>query len=126
MLDILLMCAGATTIGTLCIESAFAAQQYPSTIRSTGVGWATAAGRLGAMAGPALGGYLISQDFSISFSFIVFAIPGAVAALATMLMSSARGGAATERVRRLAAPASIVLHRNVRGRNAKRGTTDED
>src|SRR5260370_24459501 len=60
MLDVLLMCAGATTIGTLCIESAFAAQQYPSTIRSTGVGWATAAGRLGAIAGPALGGYLLS------------------------------------------------------------------
>jgi AAHS family benzoate transporter-like MFS transporter len=103
ILNLLLMCAGATTIGTLCIESAFAAEQYPSSIRSTGVSWSSAAGRLGAIAGPPIGGYLFSQDFSISFSFMVFAIPGVVAALATMLISS-RGGATVERIRSLATP----------------------
>jgi AAHS family benzoate transporter-like MFS transporter len=90
ILNILLMAAGATTIGTLCIAHAFAAQLYPASIRSTGVGWAAAAGRFGAMAGPALGGYLLSQKFAITFSFFVFAAPGIVAAIAVILISSRR------------------------------------
>ncbi|PVX85872.1 MFS transporter [Paraburkholderia unamae] len=87
VLNLLLMCAGATTVGTLCVVHAFAAQLYPSNIRSTGVGWAAAAGRLGAIAGPALGGYLLSQQFSIGFNFTVFAIPGVVAAIASFMIS---------------------------------------
>lgn len=90
VLNILLMAAGATTIGTLCIVHAFAAQFYPAGIRSTGVGWAAAAGRFGAVAGPALGGYLLSQKFSISFNFLVFAVPGLVAAIAVLLISNRR------------------------------------
>lgn len=90
VLNILLMAAGATTIGTLCIAHAFAAQLYPAGIRSTGMGWAAAAGRFGAMAGPALGGYLLSQKFAVNFSFLVFAAPGVVAAIAVLLISSRR------------------------------------
>jgi MFS transporter, AAHS family, benzoate transport protein len=90
VLDIVLMAAGATTIGTLCIVHAFAAQLYPASIRSTGVGWAAAAGRFGAVAGPALGGYLLSQPFSVNFSFMVFAVPGLIAAIAVALISNGR------------------------------------
>ncbi|WP_429299014.1 MFS transporter [Paraburkholderia sp. GAS199] len=90
VLNILLIAAGATTIGTLCIVHAFAAQLYPAAIRSTGVGWAAAAGRFGAVAGPALGGYLLSQKFPINFSFLVFAVPGVVAAIAVVLISNRR------------------------------------
>lgn len=86
VLNLLLTCAGATTIGTLCIVHAFAAQHYPGSIRSTGVGWAAAAGRLGAIAGPAMGGYLLSQSLPVSFNFAVFAVPGVVAAIAIMLI----------------------------------------
>ncbi|WP_028221100.1 MFS transporter [Paraburkholderia oxyphila] len=88
VLDILLMLAGATTIGTLCIVHSFASLFYPASIRSTGVGWAAAAGRLGAVAGPALGGYLFSQNLPINVNFVVFAVPGVVAALAIALTSS--------------------------------------
>ncbi|SFB00623.1 MFS transporter, AAHS family, benzoate transport protein [Collimonas sp. OK607] len=87
ILNLLLMLAGATTIGTLCIVHAFAAQFYPANIRSTGVGWAAAAGRFGAVAGPALGGYLVSQKFPVTFNFLVFAVPGVVAAIAIVLTS---------------------------------------
>ncbi|SKC96185.1 MFS transporter, AAHS family, benzoate transport protein [Burkholderia sp. CF099] len=104
VLNVLLMCAGATTIGTLCIVHAFAAQHYPSAIRSTGVGWAAAAGRLGAVAGPALGGYLLNERFAISFSFMVFAIPGVVAAVAVLLISRS-GKALASDAQTLAAPA---------------------
>jgi AAHS family benzoate transporter-like MFS transporter len=96
VLNILLMAAGATTIGTLCIVHTFAAQLYPAAIRSTGVGWAAAAGRFGAVAGPALGGYLLSQKFPINLSFMVFAIPGLVASVAVLLISNRRVRAETQ------------------------------
>ncbi|MEG6666967.1 aromatic acid/H+ symport family MFS transporter, partial [Pseudomonas aeruginosa] len=48
-----------TTIGTLAVIHAYAAQIYPAWVRSTGVGWAAGVGRLGAIAGPMLGGSLL-------------------------------------------------------------------
>jgi AAHS family benzoate transporter-like MFS transporter len=68
------------------------------------VGWAAAAGRLGAVAGPALGGYLLNERFAISFSFMVFAIPGVVAAVAVLLISRS-GKALASDAQTLAAPA---------------------
>ena len=88
VLTLLLMCAGATTIGTLCMVHAYAAHIYPSQIRSTGVGWAASAGRIGAVAGPALGGYLLNADFAASSNFLVFAIPGVVAVFAVTRLPS--------------------------------------
>ncbi|PLP97913.1 MFS transporter [Cupriavidus pauculus] len=91
VLTLLLMCAGATTIGTLCMVYAYAAHLYPSRIRSTGVGWAASAGRIGAVAGPALGGWLLSQHFEAASNFLVFAIPGVLAVFAvTRLPGSER------------------------------------
>lgn len=90
VLNILLTAAGATTIGTLSICYSFAAQIYDAEVRSTGVGWAAAAGRFGAVAGPALGGYLLSQNLPVNFDFLVFAVPGLAAAIAVLLISNRR------------------------------------
>ncbi|QGZ63610.1 MFS transporter [Paraburkholderia acidisoli] len=90
VLNVLLTAAGATTTGTLSICYSFAAQIYKAEIRTTGVGWAAAAGRFGAMAGPALGGYLLSQNLSANVSFLVFAVPGVIAAIAVLLISTPR------------------------------------
>ena len=65
-----------------------AARIYPTEIRTTGVGWAIGAGRCGAIVGPYLGGLLISYNWSISVSFIVFAIPLVIAAFATNAIPS--------------------------------------
>lgn len=89
-LNILLLLAGATTIGTLCIVHSFASLFYPAHIRSTGVGWAAAAGRFGAVAGPALGGYLVAQNLPINLNFLVFAVPGVIALIAVALTSGNR------------------------------------
>lgn len=58
-----------------------AAKAYPTKIRSTGVGWAIGLGRLGAVAGPAVAGYLIAGGLDMSANFIIFAIPMAICAL---------------------------------------------
>ncbi len=55
-----------------------ASKVYPTEIRSTGIGWAIGLGRLGAVAGPAIAGYLIAAGFDMSANFIFFAIPMAI------------------------------------------------
>ena len=54
---------------------AVAAKLYPIEIRSTGVGWAIGLGRLGAVIGPGLAGYMLATGFSIASNFLLFGIP---------------------------------------------------
>ncbi len=54
---------------------AIAAKIYPTEVRSTGVGWAIGLGRFGAVAGPFVGGILISSGVTMEVNFIIFAVP---------------------------------------------------
>jgi benzoate transport len=58
-----------------------AAKVYPTAVRSTGIGWSIGLGRSGAVAGPAIAGYLIAAGFDMSANFFFFAIPVAVSGL---------------------------------------------
>jgi benzoate transport len=55
-----------------------AAKAYTTDVRSTGIGWAIGLGRLGAVAGPAVAGYLIVAGLDMSQNFYVFAVPTAI------------------------------------------------
>jgi len=57
---------------------AVAAKVYPTEFRSTGIGWAIGLGRSGAVAGPAIAGYLILSGFDMSANFFFFALPMAI------------------------------------------------
>jgi MFS transporter, AAHS family, 4-hydroxybenzoate transporter len=48
---------------------------YPPAVRATGAGWALGAGRIGAIAGPLLGGVLLALGWRARDIFIVAAIP---------------------------------------------------
>ncbi len=82
VLYLLIAVAGATTIGTQILLYANTAQFYPLSIRSTGLGWASGVGRLGAIVGPLLGGSLVAAALPLKMNFLAFAVPGLVAALA--------------------------------------------
>jgi benzoate transport len=60
---------------------AIAAKVYPTEIRSTGIGWSIGLGRFGAVAGPAIAGYLIAAGMNMSANYYVFAIPMAIGGL---------------------------------------------
>ncbi len=81
-LYVLIAIAGATTIGTQILLYTYVAQFYPMDVRSTGIGWASGVGRLGGIVGPLVGGVLLSMNLSFQFNFLIFAIPGAIGALA--------------------------------------------
>jgi len=59
---------------------AVAARIYPTEVRTTGVGWAIGAGRIGAVFGPVVAGLLLGAGLSIGWTFTVFALPMIVAA----------------------------------------------
>ena len=52
-----------------------AAKAYRTNIRSTGIGWSIGLGRSGAVAGPAVAGYLIAAGLDMSANYYIFAIP---------------------------------------------------
>jgi AAHS family benzoate transporter-like MFS transporter len=75
LLSILLLVAGASTIGALSIFASFVAQAYPVEMRATAVSCSSAAGRIGAMAGPLLGGLILGLGLPFFQSFLAFAAP---------------------------------------------------
>ena len=78
--------AGATTIGSQILLYAYVAQYYPTSIRSTGLGWASGIGRNGAIVGPMLGGTLLALALPHQVNFLALAIPGAIATVAIALV----------------------------------------
>jgi AAHS family 4-hydroxybenzoate transporter-like MFS transporter len=56
--------SGFLVIGAQAGLNALAARFYPTSIRSTGVGWALGVGRLGSIAGPLLGGMMLGIGWS--------------------------------------------------------------
>jgi MFS transporter, putative metabolite:H+ symporter len=53
---------------------AYTPEQYPTSIRGTGVGMAAAIGRLGGILGPLLVGYMVARNSSITAIFTIFTI----------------------------------------------------
>lgn len=65
---------------------ALAALSYPPAVRGTGIGWAFAFGRFGAMTGPILGGLLLSKGWSVAQVCIAIGATGILAAIAILIL----------------------------------------
>ncbi|MGH3392407.1 MAG: MFS transporter, partial [Actinomadura sp.] len=78
--------AGACTIGTTILINAYTANFYPARARATGLGWALAVGRLGAIVGPMYGGFVLASDLGLAANFYAFAIPALLGAVAIVAM----------------------------------------
>ena len=78
--------AGATTSGNQIVMNTLVAQYYPPLLRSTGFGWASGIGRIGAIIGPAMVGLLVSLQLPFEQNFFAFAIPAAIACLAILFV----------------------------------------
>lgn len=78
MLLVTVAAAGFCVVGGQTASNALAADYYPTSIRSTGVGWCLGIGRVGGIIGPILGGILLSFGGGASRVFWVAAIPALV------------------------------------------------
>ena len=79
--------AGAAMIGSQLGANAMAAGLYPARIRSTGVGWALGIGRLGGIAGPAIGGALLAFGLPPKQIFLCACGPALIAATCALMLT---------------------------------------
>ncbi|MGH7032748.1 MAG: MFS transporter [Stellaceae bacterium] len=70
--------------GQPCLNT-IAATFYPTAIRATGIGWALAVGRIGAVIAPLVGGFLVAAHFAIPTVILANVIPAIIAAAAIVL-----------------------------------------
>ncbi len=86
ILYICIAIAGAASIGGQILLLAYMSQFYPSNIRATGLGMALGVGRLGAILGPILCGWLLSLSLPINYNFIALTIPCIISAASVSLI----------------------------------------
>ncbi|WP_080484172.1 MFS transporter [Burkholderia cenocepacia] len=76
--------AGGGTIGNTMLLGAFITRYYLPHNRATGIGWALEIGRVGAIAGPLIGGWLSQAGAPLPWNFYAFAGAGLAAAVAVL------------------------------------------
>lgn len=79
-------CAGIGIIGGQMGANLIAASIYPTSVRSTGVGWALGIGRIGSVIGPIVGGMMLSRHWPLSTIFLAAAIPAVLGFAAIYVM----------------------------------------
>ena len=81
-LMVVIFLSGFLTISAQIGLNALAASIYPTDIRATGVGWALGIARVGAIAGPVLGGILAALGLDIQGYFLIFGLVLMIAGVA--------------------------------------------
>ena len=79
--------AGATIIGSQTGANGTCGKLYPARMRTSGLGWALGIGRLGGIAAPVLGGYLLSLGLPPTRIFLSACVFALIAAAATALLA---------------------------------------
>ncbi|HEV7407174.1 MAG TPA: MFS transporter [Bradyrhizobium sp.] len=85
--------SGFFVIGVQLSLNAYITNYYPTSIRGTGVGWSQVVGRSGSLAGPLVGGVLVSQGMTPSQLFQISGIAPLLACVSLLVFArlSARG-----------------------------------
>lgn len=95
LLFLVVTVTGFCIIGGQPAVNALAATYYPTTLRSTGVGWSLGVGRIGSIVGPVLGGEMIRQNWSNTEIFLAMAVPTVISALMLVLMARVGRGSSS-------------------------------
>src|ERR1700739_2971396 len=86
LLAVIFLC-GMTIIGSQTGANAACGKLYPARMRTSGLGWALGIGRLGGIAAPVLGGYLLSLKMAPTHIFLSACLFAVIAAAATGLLA---------------------------------------
>jgi MFS transporter, AAHS family, 4-hydroxybenzoate transporter len=86
-LAVVIFFSGMTIIGSQTGANATCGKLYPARMRTSGLGWALGIGRLGGIAAPALGGYLLSLGMAPPHIFLSACAFAVIAAAATGLLA---------------------------------------
>lgn len=90
LLFLVVFVVGASTLGTQLLAYAYAGDYYSPATRSTGVGFASGIGRIGAIVAPVLIGWLVSLALPMEQNFMAIALAGVIGAIAVTLVNQSR------------------------------------
>jgi AAHS family 4-hydroxybenzoate transporter-like MFS transporter len=86
VLFVLVFIAGWCVVGGQPGINALAGTFYPTSLRSTGVGWGLGVGRAGAIVGPVLGGEFLRRQWPVRDIFYAAALPAFISTLALLAL----------------------------------------
>jgi len=86
ILVVLMFISGFGLIGSQALVNCLIVSRYPDALRGSGLSWALAAGRPGAMVGPVLGAWVLTSGLPFQWNFYAFAIIGVVGAVIALLV----------------------------------------
>jgi len=86
LLATLFLC-GLTIVGSQTGANAACGLLYPARMRTSGIGWALGIGRLGGIAAPALGGWLLARGLPPTQIFLCACLFALIAAAATAMLA---------------------------------------
>jgi len=87
-----MLASGVGIIGGQNGSHALSSEYYPTAIRATGVGWALGIGRIGSIAGPLIGGYLLTQGGGARQVLWMACIPALIATAAAAVIAMIQKG----------------------------------
>ncbi len=87
LLLVMTFLAGMTIIGSQTGANGTCGKLYPARMRTSGLGWALGIGRLGGIAAPVLGGYLLALGLKPTHIFLSACVFALIAATATALLA---------------------------------------
>lgn len=91
VLLVLAFVLGFFTVGGMIGLYSASAGIYPTSLRSTGLGWGIGIGRIGAILGPNVAGVLIGIGWEQSDYFLLLAVPLLVAMVSTYALKNSQG-----------------------------------
>ena len=90
-LYILICLGGACTVGAMNLANPYITEYYPRDIRSTGMGYSQAVGRIGSILAPTLIALLLATGIDPKLAFATFAVPSIIAAIGYILVQEKYG-----------------------------------
>jgi MFS transporter, AAHS family, benzoate transport protein len=79
--------AGVFVFSAQVLVYAYVGHVYPASARGTAMGTASGVGRLGAISGPLIGGWLLTAGLAYPWGFYIFAVVAAIGALSVAMVN---------------------------------------
>ncbi|HEY3241552.1 MAG TPA: aromatic acid/H+ symport family MFS transporter [Acidimicrobiia bacterium] len=73
-LSVVVAAAGLGSVGTQILLNGYVASYYGAEHRASALGWTLGVGRLGAILGPTVGGFLLASSLGVDWNFYSFAV----------------------------------------------------
>ncbi len=89
-LYVVVAAAGLGSVGTQILLNGYVASYYGPENRASALGWTLGIGRLGAILGPTVGGFLLDSSLGVDWNFYAFAVASVVGAAVVLWVPPAR------------------------------------